>query len=64
MAKSDFTPFRAPPPSRRRVTDPRAIAALIAHGARLGRELVTIETNSRGETVAYVARSCGQAVRS
>jgi hypothetical protein len=51
------------PASRRRVTDPRAIAALIAHGARLGRDLVTVETDSHGQTIAYVARSGGQAVR-
>lgn len=51
-------------PPRRALRDPRAIAALLARSAHIGRQLVTIETDRRGETVAYLERQPAQAVRS
>lgn len=41
---------------RRQLLDPRAIAALLARSAHTGRQLITIETDRHGETVAFLER--------
>ena len=49
---------------RLRLVDRRAIHALLAHSARPGAAPFTVETDDRGETVAFLEPRAARQVRS
>jgi hypothetical protein len=52
-----FTVRQAPSPPRRIPLDRNALQALLARGGQLGRYALRVETNRRGDTIAFLERA-------